>query len=92
MSKLLANFGKKPPMTSTIRRHPLPLFLGLATLLVLVEWLIVHGTSFSRKADRLALGVTVDLVVLLPLLYYWLIVRTGRWSKLSIVAVFSTLR
>lgn len=75
-------------MTSAIRRYPLPLFLCLATVLVLIEWLVVHSAPFSRGADRLSLGVTVDLIVILPLLYYWLIVRTGRWSKPSIVAVF----
>ena len=76
-------------MTSTIRRHPLPLFLGLATFMILAEWLVVHSSSFSRSADPLALGVTVDLLILLPLLYYWLLVRTGRWSKTSVVAVFA---
>lgn len=76
-------------MTLFVRRYPLSLFLSLATLLVLTEWLVIQSSSFSRGADRLALGVTVDLVVLLPLLYYWLIIRTGRWSKTSMVAVFS---
>ncbi len=76
-------------MTSPVRRYPLQLFLGLATLVVVAEWLVVHSTPFSHGADRLALGVTVDLVLLIPLLYYWLLVQTGRWSKTSIVAVFA---
>jgi hypothetical protein len=57
--------------------------------MVLAEWLVVHSSQFSHGADRLALGVTVDLVLLVPLLYYWLLVRTGHWSKTSVVAVFA---
>ncbi len=70
------------------RRYPVHLFVALATLLVLTEWFVVHSQAFVRKLNPVSLGVTLDLVVVLPLLYYWLIVRTGRWSKTSMVAAF----
>lgn len=75
-------------MCSIPRRYPIQLFLAIATTMLLVEWFIVHSLAFTRQPNSLALCVTADFVLVLPLAYYWLIVRTGRWSKTSLVAVY----
>ena len=69
------------------RRHYPLLFAALAVMLLLTEWFVVQSRTFRLRPDTLSLGVTVDVVLVLPLLYYWFIVRTGHWSKTSMVAV-----
>lgn len=75
-------------MTTPAYRYPVPLFFTITGALVLIEWLVVQSPSFVRRPDTLAPAVTVDVVLGLPLLYYWLVGRTGRWSKTATVAVF----
>jgi hypothetical protein len=84
----LSIFGKSGNLMTLPRRYPVSLFIVLALALVITECLVVHSQTFAQKSNPVSLGVTVDVVLGLPLLYYWLIVRTGRWSKTSVVAVF----
>ena len=77
-------------MFSLPRRYFL-LFLALAFALLLTEWLVVQSPSFAQWPGPISLGVTVDVVLGLPLLYYGLIVRRGIWSKISLIAVFGVV-
>jgi hypothetical protein len=77
-------------MTSSLRRpvrlKPLLLFGGLASLVVGVENVIIHQAVFSQR-PALPVGVTVDLVVCVPVLFYFLVVRPYRLPLTSMLGV-----
>lgn len=50
--------------------------------------LIVHSTQFLPNADALAFGITADLTILIPVLYYFFIVRSGKAAPVTLVPVF----
>jgi hypothetical protein len=77
-------------MTSSLRLPvclgPLLLF-GLLVILVLgVENAIIHQPVFSQR-PALSVGVVLDLLVCVPLLFYFLVVRPYRLPFTSLVAV-----
>jgi hypothetical protein len=87
--------SKRTPFTSLAmpakalpNRKPLLAFLALTLLVILVERLITQLQQFAT-APALPLAVTLDLVVGLPLLYYFLIVRKYRVSPFTLTAVFA---
>ncbi len=69
-------------------RLPLLLFF-LVTLLVYATAVYVVGIiAQTPKPDVLAAALTFDLVVLVPLLFYGLVVRWQGWSWITVVPVF----
>lgn len=52
-----------------------------------VEFTVVRSAIFAREPALLSLAVTFDLLVILPLLYYGLVVRRGRAPVLTLVPV-----
>ncbi|UOQ72134.1 hypothetical protein [Hymenobacter cellulosilyticus] len=68
-------------------RKPLLAFLGLTVLVVLVELLITRHRQFTT-VPALPLAVTFDLVVGLPLLYYFCLVRPYRLSPFTLTGAF----
>ena len=70
-----------------ISRKPLYWFLLLATLIPAVELLVTRQPRFAAS-PALALGVTLDLVLLLPALYYLLIVRPYRVGWFTMAGMF----
>lgn len=71
-------------------RHHLPLFgFAIATLTVYtVALLLTQHLSTLPQPDLLAAALTVDLVVLVPGLYYLLLVRQRQWPAVSVVPLF----
>lgn len=70
-------------------RHPhLLSFATIALLLCAVEWWIARSVGFAANADLLALAITVDLTVGLPLCYYLLVVHPRRAPAISLIPVF----
>lgn len=61
-------------------------FLGLFLFLV-VLYLVVASQAFLANADLLSLGITLDLVLVIPFLYF-LIIRKRRIPKTTVVPVF----
>jgi hypothetical protein len=61
-----------PPLA--LRLRPVLWFSGLLLLILLVEYLVVQRPDFSTH-PALPAAVTFDLVVGLPLLFYFLVVR-----------------
>ncbi len=61
-------------------------FIGASLLVLGVEWLVAltRGASVS---SALALGITLDLVLGLPALYYWLVLRHSQRSRHALVPV-----
>ena len=77
-------------MTSSFRlsARPVPLLLfgALALLLVGAERVITHRVDFSQR-PLLPVGVAADVLVCLPALFYFLVVRPYRLPLSSLVAV-----
>lgn len=75
-------------MTSSLRLPgrlgPLLLFGALALLMVGVERALTHHISFGQR-PLLPLGMAADMLVLLPALFYWLVVRPYRLPPSSLV-------
>ncbi|MDJ0363882.1 hypothetical protein QMK33_01860 [Hymenobacter sp. H14-R3] len=69
-----------------VRLGPVLLFGLLAILVVGIENAIIHRAAFSQR-PALSVGVTVDLLVGVPVLFYFLVVRPYRLSPISLVAV-----
>ncbi len=74
-------------MHTTIHRNPFALFALGATLLTLTCLVLLRSSLFASNPDILAWGVTFDLTITLPLLYWALVVRTGRARAVTIAPV-----
>jgi len=74
-------------------RRSYALFFGAAFLVVAVETALVRSALFARDPGTLALAVTIDFVVTLPVLFYLLVVRRGDapWPAVVPVLVLSWL-
>jgi hypothetical protein len=77
-------------MTSSLRlpvRFGPVLLFGLLALLVLgVENAIIHHASFSQH-PALPVGITIDMLVCVPALFYFLVVRPYRLPLTSMLGV-----
>lgn len=65
------------------------LFAAAAFSIVCAEWWIVHSLLFQRDGDVVAVGITLDLVVVIPALYYFMVLRPGKSSPLYLVPCFA---
>lgn len=74
--------------TATLRK-PLPLFALAATTIAVVCVTITRSHAFATHADVLAWGITFDLTLTIPLLYYLFVVRTGAARAITIAPVFA---
>jgi hypothetical protein len=66
-------------------------YLGLALILALflsVEYWIVQSIYFNMNPDLISIGVTIDLTLGIPLLFYFLVVRPKKYSLLILFPVF----
>lgn len=52
-------------------------FLGLAGLVIAGSWFVAGSAAFAREPSVMGLAVGVDVIVLTPVLYWWLVVRRG---------------
>lgn len=69
------------------RRRSITTFITLSLLLLSLETWIATRVEASPRSDILAIAITIDLVVGVPLLYYLLIVRKKLLPLSSIVPV-----
>ncbi|GAA4366685.1 hypothetical protein GCM10023185_38020 [Hymenobacter saemangeumensis] len=74
-----------PPLIT--RARPLLVFGGLLLLLLAVERLVTTLPVFTQR-PLLPFAVTFDLLVCIPALYYWLVVRRYGLPVSSIAAAF----
>ena len=65
------------------------LFVLLSLLLIGVERFVVQTPSFGQRTGLLSWAVTADLVLGLPLLYYWIVVQPLKLSRWSLTAIGS---
>ncbi|WP_338874599.1 hypothetical protein WBJ53_03175 [Spirosoma sp. SC4-14] len=68
--------------------RPFLLFAGLALAVVCLEIAVVRSAAFQQKPDWVALGLTFDMLIGLPLLYYFLLVRRLKVPLRSLFGIF----
>ncbi|MGZ4779231.1 MAG: hypothetical protein ACXV5L_08540, partial [Thermoanaerobaculia bacterium] len=71
-----------------LQRRPLPLFLASASAVLIVCIAITRTRLFATAPDVAAWGVTFDLTITIPLLYYLFVVRSGRAAPLTLAPLF----
>lgn len=69
-------------------RSPAALFTLVALSIAIVETAIVRSAVFARNSDIAAWGVTFDLTITIPLLYWFFLVRPGHARAVSLAPVF----
>lgn len=74
-------------MRTAIARNSPALFTLSALALVGASALIVRSALFQAAPDVAAWGVTFDLAITIPLLYWFLVVRSGKAPAITIVPV-----
>nr|WKN39631.1 hypothetical protein K4G66_13105 [Tunicatimonas sp. TK19036] len=74
-------------MTFTVSRSSV-WFFGIALSLILCEVFIVQSSVFTNSPHWLSFGVTADLTLGLPILYYFLIVRKQSINWVTTLLVF----
>jgi hypothetical protein len=69
-------------------RSPAALFTLIAISVAVCEIAIVRSTVYARNHDIGAWGVTFDLTITIPLLYWFLLVRPGRGRAITLAPLF----
>jgi hypothetical protein len=70
------------------RRTGLPLFAVIVIALCGVELWVVSSPAFPSAASPLALVITLDLLLGIPLLFYGLVMRPYRLSPIAVAPIF----
>jgi hypothetical protein len=73
--------------TAVLRRSP-ALFAVSAFAIVTACLVIARSAAFRANPDVAAWGITFDLTISIPLVYWFLMVRTGRTRPLTVAPVF----
>lgn len=60
---------------------------ALPVLMILSMWILSKSTWFSNFPKELSIGITLDLIVTMPFLYF-LIIRKKRIPNFSIISIF----
>ena len=68
------------------RKIDLPAFLVFSTLVLAAGFFIIRSSQFAAHPDLLSAAVTVDIVILVPLVYLVLARRRG-WRVLSTIPI-----
>ena len=63
-------------------------FLGLTILILGIEYFVVHSPKFILHGNLISLAITIDLTIVIPLLYYFLIPRKLNISSITVLIVF----
>ncbi len=71
-----------------VRRHPAALFATSALVVLGACIVIARSAVFARNPDIAAWGITFDLTITLPLLYWFFVVRADGARPLTIAPVF----
>lgn len=69
-------------------RSPAALFTLIALSIAIVETAVVRSALFARNPDVASWGVTFDLTITIPLLYWFLLVRPGHARAIGLAPVF----
>lgn len=75
-------------MRALSRRDPAALFSTLALAIITACVVLRYSRPFHLNPDVAAWGITFDLTITLPVLYWFFLVRPGRVRPLTIAPVF----
>lgn len=75
-------------MSKSISIPSWTLALSIPLLIILVSFFIVQSSHFANHADMLSLGVTLDLVLMAPLAYFFLIRKASNVPKITVFPIF----
>lgn len=73
-------------MTKVLTRSLLPFFL-LALAIVTATWLVINSATFAERPDLMAMASTIDLTLIIPLIYF-LCIRRSSIPKVTVLPVF----
>lgn len=73
-------------MTRVLTRSLLPFFL-LAATVIAATWFVINSSAFTQRPDLMAMASTLDLTLLIPLIYF-LCIRKTSIPKITLVPVF----
>lgn len=73
-------------MNKVLTRSLLPFFL-LALTVITATWFIINSAAFAERPDLMAMASTIDLTLLIPLIYF-LCIRKSSISKVTVLPVF----
>ena len=63
-------------------------FVGISALIILTEYFVVHSSKFYLHQNLISLAVTIDLTIVIPVLYYFLIARKLNISSITVLIIF----
>lgn len=75
-------------MPYSLFRIPILWFVFIATGIYASAIFLVSSTYFLQSPSALSFGITADLVMFVPLAYYFLVIRPYRLPKLSVLPIF----
>ncbi len=83
----------KNHLLSTQKSLHWPLFVSAATAILATLYFIINSQLFTQDNTYLTLGVTLDFVLTIPLLYYILMIRTKKmpWASILVLYLFVVL-
>lgn len=73
-------------MAKVLTRSLLP-FLLLALAVITGTWFIINSSAFAERPDLMAMASTIDLTLLIPLIYF-LCIRKSSIPKVTVLPVF----
>lgn len=73
--------------TLSQNRNGLFTFFGLATCLIAIELFVTHNPKFALHPE-LSLAVTIDILLGLPTLFYFFIIKKFKINKLTIIVAY----
>src|SRR5262245_27685565 len=63
-------------------------FAIVSSMVLLAEWIVVRSIAFREQPELIAIAVTFDIVTVIPLLFYFLVLRPKQHSPLFAIPCF----
>ncbi len=70
------------------RRLLIILFALITAAIITIEFLITNSAVFNREMNLMSLAITLDLVVIVPILFYFLIIRPLKLNPALIISAY----
>jgi hypothetical protein len=70
------------------RRLSITVFAFITVAMMATEFYIVNNAAFSKNAHLMSFAITCDIVVILPILFYFLIVRPLKLNPAFILSIY----
>jgi hypothetical protein len=73
-----------------LQNHRLTIFAfaGIAVAIIATEFLITNSPHFYKNTDLMSFAITFDLVIIVPILFYFLIIRPLKLNPAFIISAY----